>query len=212
MRYNFMWLVAATRAITTALAQRPFYENEYPFTIDFTGVPGGVNSLFTRIKSVYNDFVPQTGDLTTLTTASDDSFHVMFGGERLELERQSFSLQRGKFVFPSKQYDDETGSDRMYIEYKVQLFNLLSVEVQCGDLRSSLVPFILVENGTALPYKSYDLFPPANVQVLLDEVSLVCFGGEPLLPTDLSRIVFGTHRTAFIRLLGFRFELGLQKV
>ncbi|KAF4673665.1 hypothetical protein FOL47_010248 [Perkinsus chesapeaki] len=180
-------------------------ENSSAYTINFTGRIEGAGYWYLRIGLLYEDYAYQPGDLRTLTFTGRNSLYVIFGGKRLNLVRQAFGVQQGTFIY---------SSEGLHMNYTIQQiplllpFRLLYVQFHCDNTAMPPTPFFLFENNTARPYKSYTLFPPpAGLQ---RDVSRFCLRDRPLLPNDLSFIVFATEKTITINMIGT--YLSLTKV
>ncbi|KAF4666426.1 hypothetical protein FOL47_004094 [Perkinsus chesapeaki] len=171
------------------------------YSIDFNSTEG-VHLWYDGIKSIYPDLVFQDGDLTTLTFTSNDSLYVMLAGQKLELLRQGFSLQVGKFDYT----EGWSRFPTLRINYTVYDNGSLDVQVLCTGYTSSVISFTLAENDKSLLYKSYDLVPASLVEKLKVNFAITCPGLRPI-SGDLTNVVFADESTLFIILRGIHYYL-----
>ncbi|KAF4723531.1 hypothetical protein FOZ63_004783 [Perkinsus olseni] len=148
----------------------------------------------------------QTGDLTTLTYTSGDSFTTEFRNETIEFMRVAHSFTPGVFGYA------ESVAPYFKLTYLIRADGIVGIQASCNRRRTSQVPFHLSRRDKGRPYLYYELESAGRgtLDQLLDMVNIVC-PRTYLLHDDLSQVVFATSNTIYVTLGGARMILTRTK-
>ncbi|KAF4670967.1 hypothetical protein FOL46_000533 [Perkinsus olseni] len=148
----------------------------------------------------------QTGDLTTLTYTSGDSFTTEFRNETIKFMRVAHSFTPGVFEYA------ESAAPYLKLTYLIRADGIVGIQASCNRRRTSQVPFKLSRRDKGVQYLHYDLESAGRgtVDQLLYMVNIVC-PRTYLLHDDLSRVVFATSDTIYVALGGSRLALTRTK-
>ncbi|KAF4683534.1 hypothetical protein FOZ60_009011 [Perkinsus olseni] len=148
----------------------------------------------------------QTGDLTTLTYTSGDTFTIEFRDETIEFMRVAESFTPGVFEYA------ESVAPYFKLTYLIRDDGIVGIQASCNRRRTSQMPFRLSRRDKGRPYLYYELESAGRgtLDQLLYMVNIVC-PRTYLLHDDLSHVVFATSDTIYVTLGGVRLSLTRTK-
>ncbi|KAF4711889.1 hypothetical protein FOZ63_030082 [Perkinsus olseni] len=148
----------------------------------------------------------QTGDLTTLTYTSGDTFTTEFRDETIEFMRVAESFTPGVFEYA------ESVAPYFKLTYLIRDDGIVGIQASCNRRRTSQMPFRLSRRDKGRPYLYYELESAGRgtLDQLLYMVNIVC-PRTYLLHDDLSHVVFATSDTIYVTLGGVRLSLTRTK-
>ncbi|KAF4683462.1 hypothetical protein FOZ60_009051 [Perkinsus olseni] len=137
----------------------------------------------------------QSGDLTTLTYTSGDTFTSNFRNETIEFKRIPYGLIAGEFEY------SEAEAPHLKLHYRIRSNGAVGIQASCDG--GSITPrflFKLTRRDIGMPYSVRSL-GMTSLYPLIRMVRSDC-PTAGVKYTDLSNVVFATQNTIYVRVGG----------